>query len=94
MENSIVNIIGIIACFLCLIYIDYVPSKKIKTSSDFIVGGRELNFRVFVLLIISSCAFGMSLLGSAGLDSKTDLRGYSQRNRDMFFRKQNTLTGE
>jgi sodium/proline symporter len=67
MNATLSTAIIIIVYFLILLAIGYASSKKIKNAADFIVAGRGLGFWVFVLLIMSVTASGMSVLGVAGL---------------------------
>jgi len=61
------NLIVVVLYFVILLVIGAVASQRIKTKEDYIVGGRNVGFWVFVLLIISSCTSGMSILGTSGL---------------------------
>lgn len=56
--------------FIAMIGIGAWASKKIKTTEDYLVAGRSLDFWVFVLLMIGTVASGMSLLGVSGLGFK------------------------
>jgi len=53
--------------FIILMIIGTWASRKIKTSADYILAGKNLGFWVFVFLIVASTTSGMTLLGSSGL---------------------------
>ncbi|ABK14104.1 MAG: sodium:solute symporter family protein [Methanothrix sp.] len=42
-------------------------SKKVKSSEDFIVAGRNLGFWLLTLMIVASICSGMTILGTSGL---------------------------
>ena len=65
------SLIVIVAYFLGLMAIGVWTSKKVKTSEDMLVAGRNLGFWVFVLLIVSSICSGMTILGVSGLGYTT-----------------------
>ncbi|KUG20634.1 MAG: sodium:solute symporter family protein [Methanomicrobiaceae archaeon] len=52
--------------FLMLLGIGSWASKKIHSTSDYIVAGRSLGFWVFTILVVCSICSGMTLLGVAG----------------------------
>ncbi|HPR41029.1 MAG TPA: sodium:solute symporter family protein [Candidatus Methanofastidiosa archaeon] len=53
--------------FVVLMGIGTWASRKIKTSTDYMLAGKNLGFWVFVFLIVASTTSGMTLLGSSGL---------------------------
>jgi len=50
-----------------LVGIGALASRKIKTSQDFLVAGRNLGFWTFTLLVVASICSGMTILGVSGL---------------------------
>ncbi len=58
-------LIILIYCIL-LIGIGVVASRKINTTSDYIVAGRSLGFWVFTILMVASICSGMTLVGVSG----------------------------
>jgi Na+/proline symporter len=54
-----------------LIAIGAWASRKIKSSEDFLVAGRNLGFWTFTLLVVASICSGMTILGVAGLGYTT-----------------------
>lgn len=63
--------IGVVALyFILMLAIGAWASKKIKSTEDYLVAGRQLGFWVFVLLMIGTVCSGMSLLGVSGLGYK------------------------
>jgi len=70
MAVDIVSVAIVSIYFLALLGIGFWASKKIKSTEDYLVAGRELGFWVFVLLMIGTVCSGMSLLGVAGLGYK------------------------
>jgi SSS family solute:Na+ symporter len=62
-----ISAIIIIAYFLGLMAIGVWTARKIKTSEDLLVAGRNLGFWVFTLLVVASICSGMTILGVAGL---------------------------
>ncbi|HWQ19836.1 MAG TPA: sodium:solute symporter family protein [Methanotrichaceae archaeon] len=60
--------VAIVVIYLVgLVAIGAWTSRKIKTSEDFLVAGRNLGFWTFVLLVVASICSGMTILGVAGL---------------------------
>ncbi|HNX10188.1 MAG TPA: sodium:solute symporter family protein, partial [Methanothrix sp.] len=57
----------VILYFVLLVGIGALASKKIKSSEDFLVAGRNLGFWTFTLLVVASICSGMTILGVAGL---------------------------
>ncbi|HPT37046.1 MAG TPA: sodium:solute symporter family protein [Methanothrix sp.] len=57
----------VILYFVLLVGIGAFASKKIKSSEDFLVAGRNLGFWTFTLLVVASICSGMTILGVAGL---------------------------
>jgi len=57
----------IVAYMMGLIAIGALASRKIKTSEDFLVAGRNLGFWTFTLLVVASICSGMTILGVSGL---------------------------
>jgi len=53
--------------FLGLMAVGAWASKKVKSSEDYIVAGRNLGFWVFTILIVACICSGMTLLGVSGL---------------------------
>ncbi|AEA46536.1 sodium:solute symporter family protein [Archaeoglobus veneficus] len=53
--------------FAAMLLLGCVASRKIKNVSDYIVGGRNLGFWMFVMLVMASTTSGMTLLGVSGL---------------------------
>lgn len=66
-----ISLVVVAAYFIGLMAIGVWTSKKVKTSEDMLVAGRNLGFWVFVLLIVSSICSGMTILGVSGLGFKT-----------------------
>ncbi len=66
-----ISLVVVAAYFIGLMLIGVWTSKKVKTSEDMLVAGRNLGFWVFVLLIVSSICSGMTILGVSGLGFKT-----------------------
>jgi len=62
-----VSLIIVVAYLVGLVGIGAWTSRKIKTSEDFLVAGRNLGFWTFVLLVVASICSGMTILGVAGL---------------------------
>lgn len=62
-----ISMIIIVGYLVGLIGIGAWASKKIKTSEDFLVAGRNLGFWTFTLLIVASICSGMTILGVSGL---------------------------
>ncbi len=63
--------VGIVALYcLGMIGIGAWASKKIQTTSDYLIAGRSLGFWMFTLLMFGSVCSGMSLLGVPGLGFK------------------------
>jgi len=56
--------------FFAMLGIGIWASKKIKNTEDYLVAGRQLEFWVFILLMIGTFCSGMSLLGVSGLGYK------------------------
>ena len=71
MTVDFTSLIVVVAYFLGLMAIGVWTSKKVKTSEDMLVAGRNLGFWVFVLLIVSSICSGMTILGVSGLGYTT-----------------------
>jgi Na+/proline symporter len=61
----------IILYLVGLVAIGALASRKIKTSEDFLVAGRNLGFWTFTLLIVASICSGMTILGVSGLGYTT-----------------------
>ncbi len=61
----------IVAYLVGLIAIGALASRKIKTSEDFLVAGRNLGFWTFTLLVVASICSGMTILGVSGLGYTT-----------------------
>jgi len=61
------KILTVVIYFVVLMSIGTIASRKIKTSQDYILAGKNLGFWVFVFLIVASTTSGMTLLGSSGL---------------------------
>jgi len=53
--------------FLGLMAVGAWASKKVKTSEDYILAGRNLGFWVFTILIVACICSGMTILGTSGL---------------------------
>lgn len=53
--------------FLVLMAVGVWTSRKVNTSEDYIVAGRNLGFWVFTILIVACICSGMTLLGVSGL---------------------------
>jgi len=53
--------------FLGLMTVGAWASRKVKTSEDYILAGRNLGFWVFTILIVACICSGMTLLGVSGL---------------------------
>jgi len=53
--------------FLGLMVVGAWASKKVRTSEDYILAGRNLGFWVFTILIVASICSGMTILGTSGL---------------------------
>lgn len=62
-----VTLIIVVVYLVGLVGIGALASKKIKTSQDFLVAGRNLGFWTFTLLVVASICSGMTILGVAGL---------------------------
>jgi SSS family transporter len=65
--NTIASWAISLSYFIILMWIGVVASKKIKDFRGYIIGGRDIGFWVFSVLIIATCMSGMSILGSSGL---------------------------
>ncbi|MBN1785409.1 MAG: sodium:solute symporter family protein [Candidatus Methanofastidiosa archaeon] len=65
--NEYYKILTVLIYFVILMGIGTWASRKIKSSSDYMVAGKNLGFWVFVFLIVASTTSGMTLLGSSGL---------------------------
>jgi sodium/proline symporter len=61
------TLIIVVVYLVGLVGIGALASKKIKTSQDFLVAGRNLGFWTFTLLVVASICSGMTILGVAGL---------------------------
>lgn len=61
----------IILYLVGLVAIGALASRKIKTSEDFLVAGRNLGFWTFTLLVVASICSGMTILGVSGLGYTT-----------------------
>jgi len=61
----------VVAYMVGLIAIGALASRKIKTSEDFLVAGRNLGFWTFTLLVVASICSGMTILGVSGLGYTT-----------------------
>jgi len=70
MAADLVTILVVALYFAAMLAIGIWASRKIKSTEDYLVAGRELGFWVFVLLMIGTVCSGMSLLGVAGLGYK------------------------
>nr|WP_320160711.1 sodium:solute symporter family protein [uncultured Methanoregula sp.] len=70
MEADFITLVVVVLYFLGMLAIGAWASKKIKSTEDYLVAGRQLGFWVFVLLMIGTVASGMSLLGVSGLGFK------------------------
>jgi sodium/proline symporter len=57
----------IIAYFALIFYVGYRASKKVSNAEEYMVGGRDIGFVNFMVLIIASMMSGMTLLGASGL---------------------------
>lgn len=57
----------VIGYFLLILVIGGRASKNVKTAEDYMVGGRNVGFLSFMLLIVGSVMSGMTVLGSSGL---------------------------
>lgn len=68
---DLVSLVVIAVYFIGLMAIGVWTSRKVKTSEDMLVAGRNLGFWVFVLLVVSSICSGMTILGVSGLGYKT-----------------------
>ena len=53
--------------FLGLMAVGAWASRKVKTSEDYILAGRNLGFWVFTILIVACICSGMTILGTSGL---------------------------
>jgi sodium/proline symporter len=53
--------------FLGLMAVGAWASKKVRTSEDYILAGRNLGFWVFTILIVACICSGMTILGTSGL---------------------------
>ncbi|MDD2638936.1 MAG: sodium:solute symporter family protein [Methanothrix sp.] len=53
--------------FLGLVAVGAWASRKVRTSEDYILAGRNLGFWVFTILIVASICSGMTILGTSGL---------------------------
>jgi len=53
--------------FLGLMAVGAWASRKVKTSEDYILAGRNLGFWAFTILIIACICSGMTILGTSGL---------------------------
>jgi SSS family solute:Na+ symporter len=53
--------------FLGLMAVGVWASKKVRSSEDYILAGRNLGFWVFTILIVASICSGMTILGTSGL---------------------------
>ena len=61
----------IVGYLVGLVAIGAWASRKIKSSEDFLVAGRNLGFWTFTLLVVASICSGMTILGVAGLGYTT-----------------------
>ncbi|MDO5844968.1 MAG: sodium:solute symporter family protein, partial [Methanocorpusculum sp.] len=57
----------IILYFLILLFIGFKASRKIKSSEDYILAGRNMGFWIFLLLLITSICSGVTLIGGSGM---------------------------
>lgn len=53
--------------FLGLMAVGAWASRKVKTSEDYFLAGRNLGFWVFTILIVACICSGMTILGTSGL---------------------------
>jgi sodium/proline symporter len=67
MALDLISTIVIVGYIVGLIGIGAWASKKIKSSEDFLVAGRNLGFWTFTLLVVASICSGMTILGKSGL---------------------------
>ncbi|AQT68284.1 Propionate transporter [Anaerohalosphaera lusitana] len=66
-EHRVLTVVTVCGYFAILIFLGVWNSRKIKTSSDYMLAGRGLKFWSFVLLLMGSAASGMTILGVSGL---------------------------
>lgn len=71
MALDFISTIIIVGYLVGLIGIGAWASRKIKTSEDFLVAGRNLGFWTFTLLVVASICSGMTILGVSGLGYAT-----------------------
>lgn len=57
----------IAAYFVFIFLVGYRASKRVSTSEEYMVGGRDIGFLNFLVLLIASMMSGMTVLGSSGL---------------------------
>jgi sodium/proline symporter len=67
MALDFISMIIIVGYMVGLMGIGAWASKKIKSSEDFLVAGRNLGFWTFTLLVVASICSGMTILGVSGL---------------------------
>ena len=57
----------IAAYFVFIFLVGCRASKRVSTSEEYMVGGRDIGFLNFLVLLIASMMSGMTVLGSSGL---------------------------
>ncbi len=63
--TTLITLVLMVVYFVVLLGIGVWASKKIKSSEDYILAGRNLGFWLFTLLIVCSICSGMTLIGTS-----------------------------
>lgn len=65
--DKYLSVFLILLYFILLLVIGFFASKKIKSSEDYILAGRNIGFWAFLILIITSICSGVTLIGGSGM---------------------------
>ncbi|HJJ87077.1 MAG TPA: sodium:solute symporter family protein, partial [Methanocorpusculum sp.] len=73
--TTLITLVLMVVYFVVLLGIGVWASKKIKSSEDYILAGRNLGFWLFTLLIVCSICSGMTLIGTSEFGFKSGWPG-------------------